>query len=83
MNTIAQCMTLLISIEAENPDAMTLQSDAIIPAVAMFHFEKLNFSLCFRTFFSLVHSIPSPGPLCNVSFPFPHSPNRDSDDMLI
>lgn len=32
--------------------------------------EKLSFGLCFRTFFSLVHSIPSPSPLCNVSFPF-------------
>jgi hypothetical protein len=66
-------MTLLTSIEAEKPDAMTLQSDAIIPAVSL---SNVSLSLCFRTFFSLVHSIPSPSPLCNVLSLF-HL-NRDS-----
>lgn len=65
MNTIAQCMILLISI-AENPDAMTLQSDAIIPwcfTVEMLFYVFYVFSEIFSLWSipsrPLVHSVMS------------------------
>jgi hypothetical protein len=50
-------MTLLTSIEAEKPDAMTLQSDAIIPAVSL---SNVSLSLCFSDIFLFgpFHPVP-------------------------